>query len=65
MYDDAMLGEQWEPAEDPPRCDLCGELIETDRYGFPQVEVGEFVDADGEHVYAHAQCGLSADLELA
>jgi hypothetical protein len=62
--EDALLGEQWEPPDDPPQCELCWELMDTDRAGFV-TDAGEFVNADGEHVYAHAQCGLSAGLELA
>jgi len=47
-------------------CEICGERIPLDRWGFPRGEVGEFVLADGsDNVIAHAQCGLNAGLELA
>lgn len=38
-------------------CDLCGEPTDE--------EMGEFVQADGEHVFAHAQCGIDARLPQA
>lgn len=45
-------------------CELCGEHY--DRNGPPsRSEVGEFVSDSGEHVIAHAQCGLDAGYPLA
>jgi len=52
--------------EDNPKCELCGEPIPTDEFGFYLGEVGEFWDAENhESILAHAQCGLDADLPLA
>ena len=45
----------WGSAE----CQICGEWFQS-----ANEEVGEFVKED-EHVIAHAQCGISAGLEMA
>jgi len=55
-----------EDDDDNPKCELCGEPIPTDEYGFYLVEVGEFWDAKNhDGILAHAQCGLDAELPLA
>lgn len=47
-------------------CGICGETIPRDKFGYPEVEVGEFWDPKAnDSVIAHAQCGLDAELELA
>lgn len=38
-------------------CGLCGEREDD--------QMGEFVKLDGQHVYAHADCGLGLGLPLA
>lgn len=51
--------------DQPTECGNCGEGLPVDDSGFYLGEVGEFVKPDGEHVVAHAQCGLSLGWELA
>lgn len=46
-------------------CEICGERIKM-RGAMYLDEVGEFWDADNDtSLIAHADCGLSANLELA
>lgn len=46
-------------------CGICGESITPDYFGVGYVEeVGEFV-RDGQHVIAHASCGLEREWDLA
>ncbi len=40
-------------------CGVCGESIHKDE------EVGEFVKPNGQHILAHSQCGLNANLPTA
>lgn len=47
--------------EDPTECEVCGESFT----GNPHEEIGEFVDGEGKHLIAHAQCGLDHEYELA
>ena len=48
--------------EDPDECEICEEPFTGTFTGSD--ERGEFI-RDGEHVIAHAQCGLDFELELA
>lgn len=48
--------------EEASECEICGEPFTGTFVGSD--ERGEFV-RDGEHVVAHAQCGLDFELELA
>ncbi|GAA4082889.1 hypothetical protein [Actinomadura miaoliensis] len=52
-------------------CELCGEEIKTDEYGFPVnqagEEVSEFIDPNNptRTVLGHFQCAMDAGLRMA
>jgi hypothetical protein len=55
-------GYQVNDPDKPKECEICGEPL------FENSEIGEFVSVIGEnqeHVIAHVQCGLDANLETA
>jgi len=49
------------------RCAVCEEIIPTYDHGmYREVDVGEFWDDDAQDsIIAHAECGISAGLDLA